>query len=242
MKTRFITFFWACATLITLPSIVLAQATKTLAVQGYTDSAGNTLPGGDTRMTVTSDGKTTTMRLANLYAYGEAGTRPDENGKREAWYGANKVYFAGGTVYAMKLGNDWRGSRTAASVDLKADNGLAILAQGKIGDNEVTLTFPSRKAAANVKWDCQPLNYLLVKADGKRAWLGHPGWATSNTASSIGDFTVLADNDKRFPAQAVCYDANGQVVRLTPAMRAELAKVIQPPAGAKEATAQANEQ
>lgn len=236
---RSITSLWALAALAALPGTLLAQSAapaKTIAAAGYTDSQDNMLPGGDTRMTVNSNGRQTTMRLNNLYAYGEAGALPDDNGKREAWYGSNKQYFAGGTVYAMKLGDDWRGARTAQSVDLKADNGLAILAQGKIGDNEVTLTFPSRKAVG-VKYDCQPLNYLLVKADGRRAWLGHPGWATSNNASSIGDFTVLANNDKRFPAQAVCYDGNGQVVKLTPAMRAELAKVIQPPAGAKEATA-----
>ena len=242
MKKLF-TSLGASLALIILPGIVLAQTTVAkIATQGYTDVQGKALPGGDTRMTVNSDGKRTTMKLGNLFAYGEAQANVDGNGKREAWYGANPDYFKGGTVYAMKLGNDWRGGRTAASVDLKADNGLAILAQGKIGDDEVTLTFDSRKAPPSVKYDCQPLNYLLVKADGKRAWLGHPGWKTSNTAAGIGDHMVLAQNDKRFPATAVCYDTNGQIVPLTPTMRAELAKVIQPPAGAAEATAKAKEE
>lgn len=240
MKKLLVSFLWALAALIALPSIALAQ--KTVAVAGYTDAKGAALPGGDTRIDLRSDGKSTTMRLANLYAYGEAGSLPDENGKREAWYGSNPGYFKGGTVYALRLGNDWRGGRTAAQVDLNADKGVTILAKGQVGDNEVVLTFPSRKAGPGVQFDCQPLNYLLVKADGKRAWLGHPGWAASNTAGSIGDYMVLAANDKRFPATAACYDANGQIVKLTPAMRAELAKVILPPAGSKEATAQAKEQ
>ncbi len=239
-----ITSLWALAALIVLPGTLLAQSAapaKTLATAGYTDAQGNTLPGGDTRIDLRSDGKSTTMRLANLYAYGEAGAQPDENGKREAWYGSNPTYFKGGTVYALRLGNDWRGGRTAAQVDLNADKGVTILAKGQVGDNEVVLTFPSRKAGPGVQFDCQPLNYLLVKADGKRAWLGHPGWAQSNTSGGIGDYMVLAANDKRFPATAACYDANGQIVKLTPAMRAELAKVIQPPAGAKEATAKAKD-
>lgn len=232
---RFIVSLWAIIALITLPGIALAQKTA-VAVAGYTDAKGATLPGGDTRIDLRSDGKTTTMRLANLYAYGEAGVLPDENGKREAWYGSNPGYFKGGTVYALRLGNDWRGGRTAAQVDLNADKGVTVLTKGTVGDNEVTLTFPSRKAGAGVQFDCQPLNYLLVKADGKRAWLGHPGWAQSNTAGGIGDYMVLANGDRRFPATAACYDANGQIVKLTPAMRAELAKVILPPAGANEAT------
>ena len=242
MKKLF-TSLTALVVLIALPGLALAQTqSKTLAVAGYTDAKGTALPGGDTRITLKSDGKGTTLTLSNLYAYGEAGALPNENGKREAWFGDKPDYFKGGTVYAMKLGNDWRGGRTAAQVDLNADKGVAILAQGKIGNNEVTLTFPSRKAGAGVQFDCQPLNYLLVKADGKRAWLGHPGWATSNTAAGIGDYMVLANDDKRFPATAACYDANGQIVKLTPAMRADLAKVIQPPAGSKEATASAKEQ
>lgn len=243
MKKLF-TSLWAFFALIALPMFAFAQAAapnKGMAVTGYTDAQGKVLPGGDTRMSVTSDGKRTTMKLSNLYAYGEATLDANGNGKRQAWYGSNPEYFKGGTVYAMKLGNDWRGGRTAASVDLKADNGLAILAASKVGNDEVVLNFDSRHAGANVQYDCQPLNYLLVKADGKRAWLGHPGWAQTNTSASIGDHMVLAQNDKRFPATAVCYDKNGQIVKLTPAMRAELAKVIQPPAGAEEATAKAKD-
>lgn len=235
---RFINSLWAIIALAILPGFALAQAqTKPLATAGYTDGQGKALPGGDTRMTVTSDGKTTTMKLSNLYAYGEANIDPkDPKAERKAWYGSNKAYFQGGTVYAMKLGNDWRGSRTATSVDLKADNGLAILASGKVGDDEVTLTFGSRRAGPSVRYECQPLNYLLVRADGSRAWLGQPGWKTSNTEAGIGDHMVLVstpefpNGDGHYPATAVCYDANGQIVKLTPEMRAELAKVIQPPA------------
>lgn len=242
--TKLTKLSWVLVALITLPSIALAQtpAQKPIAVAGYTDAKGQPLPGGDTRIEVKSDGTTTTMVLQNLYAYGEAGMKPDENGKREAWYGSNPGYFQGGTVYALRLGNDWRGGRTAAQVDLTADKGVAVLGQGKVGDNQVTITFPSKKAAASVRLEFQPMNFLLVKADGKKAWLGHAGWAVTNTSTGIGDFLVLAANDKRFPATVVGYDQKGMIVKLTPETRAELAKVILPPGGAQEATAKANEQ
>ncbi len=80
-----------------------------------------------------------------------------------------------------------------------------------------------------------------MKADGKRAWLGHGGYKASNTAPGIGDHLVLANNDRRFPATVVCYNATGKIVPLTPELRAELAKTIQPPAGATEATARAQQ-
>lgn len=242
MKKLLVSLIWALAALIALPSLTLAQTPpKTIAVAGYTDAKGAALPGGDTQIAVTSDGKMATLTLTNLYAYGEAGMAANETGKREAWYGSNPGYFRGATVYALKLGNDWRGGRTAAQVDLSADKGTVVLGQGKVGDNTVTIYFPAKKAAAGVRTEYQPMAFLLVKADGKKAWLGHAGWAQSNTSAGIGDFMVLAANDKRFPATVVGFDVNGQVVKLTPADRAELARVIQPPAGAQEATKAANE-
>jgi hypothetical protein len=172
------------------------------------------------------------MAIANLYAYGEAGLKRLEPGKRQAWYGSNPEYFKGGTVYVLKLGNDWRGGKTAASVKLDEDNGLVVLAKAPVGDNEVALSWPSRKAGAAVQYDCQPLNYLLVKADGKRAWLGHSGWAPDNSSAGIGPYMVLANNDQRFPATVVCYDKAGGIVPITPAMRVELSRIVQPPADA----------
>ena len=210
-----------------------------LAVAGYTDAVGKVLPGGDTRMTLVSDGGTTKLSLANLYAYGEAGSKRLEPGKRQAWYGANPEYFKGGTVYVLKLGNDWRGGKTAASVNLTADNGLVILAKAPVGTDEVVFTFPSRKASAGVKYDCQPVNFLLAKADGNRAWLGHPGWATDNISSGIGDYMVLANNDQRFPATVICYDGTGNIVPVMPAMRTDLAKIVLPPADAEKPVATA---
>ena len=209
-----------------------------LAVGGYTDATGKAIiGGGDTRLSVTSDGTTTTMTMANLYAYGEAGLKRLEPGKRQAWYGSNPEYFRGGTVYVLKLGNDWRGGKTAASVRLTDDNGLVVLAKAAIGENEVSFTWSSRKAGEDVKYDCQPLNYLLVKADGGRAWLGHSGWAQDNSSVGIGPHMVLANNDQRFPATVVCYDKIGGIIPLTPAMRADLAKIIQPPADADKPVA-----
>ncbi len=247
MKNRFITSrLWALVALIVLPGLASAQAVK-----GYTDDKGALLPStGDTRIDMRSDGTTTKLRLGNLYAYGEAGAGKDDNGQRQAAYAANPEYFKGGTVYAMRNGEDWCGGRTAQSViaALEGGNGKkcgAIIAQGKIGDNEVEMTFPSMKATGTdkagkpIEWTCQGMTLLLKKADGKAAWLGHPGWKTSNDAAGIGDYMVLADNDKRFPSTAACYDKAGQILKLTPAMRAELARIIQPPAGAKDATAKA---
>lgn len=202
-----------------------------MAVNGYTDASGKLVTGGgDTRLTVTSDGTMTSMTMSNLYAYGEAGLKRLEPGKRQAWYGSNSEYFRGGTVYVLKLGNDWRGGKTAASVKLDDDNSAVVLAKAPIGDNNVAFTFPSRKA--EVQYDCQPLNYLLVKADGKRAWLGHSGWATDNSSSGIGPHMVLVNNDQRFPATVICYDKTGNIVAVSPTMRNDLAKIIQPPADA----------
>jgi hypothetical protein len=226
----------------TIALAVSAAFSGDLAVTGYTDPSGKLVAGGgDTRLTVTSDGTTTTMNLANLYAYGEAGIKRLEPGKRQAWWGSNPEYFRGGTVYVLKLGNDWRGGKTAASVKLDEDNGLVVLAKAPVGDNEVTFTFPSRKAGAAVQYDCQPLNYLLVNK-GKRAWLGHPGWATDNSSAGIGPHMVLANNDQRFPSTVVCYDKAGAIVAVTPAMRTDLAKIVQPPADADKpvTAAQAN--
>lgn len=213
-----------------------------LAVSGYTDPSGKAVSGGgDTRLTVTSDGTTTNMSVTNLYAYGEAGIKRLEPGKRQAWYGSNPGYFNGGTVYVLKLGNDWRGGKTAASVKLDDDNGLVVLAKAPVGQDEALFKWPSRKAGAQVKFECQPLNYLLVKADGKRAWLGHSGWATDNSSPGIGPHMVLANNDQRFPATVVCYDQKGDVIPVTPAMRTDLSKIIQPPADADKPVAAATQ-
>ncbi len=226
---------------VVLPGLTLAAPPKQkavaatgsgMAVAGYTDATGKILPGGDTRMELRSEGGTTTLSLANLYAYGEAGIKRLEPGKRQAWYGSNPEYFRGGTVYVLKLGDDWRGERTAASVKLDADKGLVVLAKAPIGDDTVVLTFPSRKAGSGMQFDCQPVNFLLAKADGGRAWLGHPGWAKDNTDAAIGDYMVLVNNDQRYPATVLCYDGAGNIVPVTPAMRADLAKIIQPPADA----------
>ena len=243
MKTSFKTF-WATIALITLPGTLLAQATapakKDFAVAGYTDAQGKALPSGDIRINVKSDGKTTTLTLENLCAFGEANVDPkDLKAERKACYNANPDYFKGSTAYIMKLGNDWRGGRTAASVDLKADGGLASLASAKVGDNQVTFTFPSRKAGQGVKHDCQPINYLLVKADGVKVWLGHPGWKSSNDSPGIGDYTGLvrtADFEKgdgHYPFGALCYNANGLIDPLTPQMRNDLARIVQPPSDYK---------
>lgn len=243
---RYITSLWAIIALtVVLPGLAAAQVVK-----GYTDAKGAPLPStGDTRIDMRSDGAITTLRLGNLYAYGEAGAEKDANGQRQAAYAANPEYFKGGTVYAMRNGEDWCGGRTAQSVIAALEGGSkkcgAIIGQGKIGDNEVGMTFPSMKATGTdksgkpIEWTCQGMTFLLKKADGKAAWLGHSGWKTSNDAAGIGDHLVLADNDKRFPSTAACYDKAGQILKLTPAMRTELARTIQPPAGAKEATAQA---
>ena len=227
------------AALVALAASVAASAGN-LAVGGYTDSSGNVLSSaGDTRLTVVSDGTTTTMSMANLYAYGEAGPKRLEPGKRQAWFGSDPGYFKGGTVYVLKLGNDWRGGKTAASVNLDADNGLVVLAKAPVGADEVVFTWPSRKAGPAVKYDCQPLNYLLVKADGNRAWLGHSGWAQDNTSSGIGPYLVLANNAQRFPATVVCYGRDGEIVPVTQPVRTELAKIIQPPADADRPLASA---
>lgn len=247
--TKLMKRFWAIIALATLPGFALAQ-TSAPVVKGYTDAKGTLLPNtGDTRIDMRSDGTTTTLRLGNLYAYGEAGAGKDDNGARQAAYAANPEYFKGGTVYAMRNGEDWCGGRTADSVLTALKGGSkkcgAIIGQGKVGDNEVGMTFPSLRASGTDKagkpidWTCQGMTLLLEKADGKAAWLGHPGWKPTNDSAGIGDYMVLADGDKRFPSTVACYDKSGQVLKLTPQMRAELARIIQPPAGAKEATTKA---
>ncbi len=247
--TKLMKRFWAIIALATLPGFALAQ-TSAPVVKGYTDAKGALLPNtGDTRIDMKSDGTTTTLRLGNLYAYGEAGAGKDDNGARQAAYAANPEYFKGGTVYAMRNGEDWCGGRTADSVLTALKGGSkkcgAIIGQGKVGDNEVGMTFPSLRASGTDKagkpidWTCQGMTLLLEKADGKAAWLGHPGWKPTNDSAGIGDYMVLADGDKRFPSTVACYDKSGQVLKLTPQMRAELARIIQPPAGAKEATTKA---
>lgn len=241
--------FSAIIVLAILPGLALAQ-TSAPVVKGYTDAKGAMLPNtGDTRIDMRSDGTTTTLKLGNLYAYGEAGAGKDDNGARQAAYAVNPEYFKGSTVHAMRIGEDWCGGRTAQSVLEALKGGSkkcgATIASAKVGDNEVALTFPSMKASGvdkagkPIDWTCQGMSLLLEKADGKAAWLGHPGWKTSNDQPGIGDYMVLADNDKRFPATAACYDKSGQILRLTPQMRNTLAQIFQPPAGAKEATKQA---
>lgn len=252
---RLICSIWASVALSILPGLALAQATPSgkPVVKGYTDAQGALLPNsGDTRIDMKSDGKTTTLRLGNLYAYGEAGADKDGNGKRQAAYTVNPEYFKGGTVHAMRIGEDWCGGRTADSALAALKSGSkkcgAIIGQSKVGDNDVNFTFPSMAASGTdkqgkpIEWSCQGMSFVLEKADGKAAWLGHPGWKTSNTEAGIGDYIVLADNDKRYPATAACYDKAGQILKLTPAMRADLARIFQPPAGSREATAKAKDE
>lgn len=231
-------FFWALIALI-VPVFALAQTPSApaakIAVDGYTDDKGHPLPGGDSVINFNSDGSTTTLTLTNLYAYGESSEKEGgADAKREAWYGENPAYFRGGTVYALELGNDWCGGKTAASVKLDNKCKDGVIASAKVGDNQVVLRFPTRKAnGTSVRY--LPMNFLLVKADGKQAWLGHAGWKPNNNAVGIGDFMVLAANDKRFPATVVGYDTSGKVVRLTPQSRRELARIIQPPSGTQPA-------
>lgn len=237
--------FWAFIALI-VPAFTLAQtpaakpapaSAAKIAVDGYTDDKGHPLPGGDSVIRFDSDGSTTTLILTNLYAYGEASEKEGgADAKREAWYGNNPGYFRGGTVYALELGNDWCGGKTAASVKLdRCKDG--ILAKAPVGDNQVVLQFPTRKANGTaVRY--VPMNFLLVKADGKQAWIGHAGWKPNNNAVGIGDFMVLAANDKRFPATVVGYDTAGKVVKLTPESRRELSRIIQVPSGTQPAPTQ----
>ncbi len=203
------------------------------------------MPGGDSVINFNSDGNTTTLILSNLYAYGEASEKEGgADANRLAWYGENPGYFRGGTVYALELGNEWCGGKTAASVKLdKCKEG--IIASAKVGDNQVVLKFPTRKAKeTSVRY--VPMNFLLVKADGKQAWIGHAGWKPSNHASGnknvpypgIGDYLVLASNDKRFPATVVGYDTAGKVVKLTHESRMELSRIIQAPSGTQSSSTQ----
>lgn len=237
-------FLWAFIALI-VPAFALAQTpapkaaapTAKIAVDGYTDSKGHPLPGGDSVVSFNSNGNTTTLVLENLYAYGEASDKEGgADAKREAWYGDNPAYFRGGTVYALELGNDWCGGKTAASVKLdKCKDG--IIAKAVVGDNQVVLKFPTRKAdGTSIRY--VPMNFLLVKADGKQAWIGHAGWKPNNNAVGIGDFMVLAANDKRFPATVVGFDTAGKVVKLTPESRKELSRIIQVPSGTQSAPMQ----
>ncbi len=122
--------FWAIVALTILPGFAFPQA---VIVKGYADVAKQS--GGDTRLTVSSDGKQTTMTLANLFAYGEALANSDGSGKQQAVYGSNPDYFKGGKVYALRLGKDWHGGRTAAASRLER-RASGILAEGLIGDNQ----------------------------------------------------------------------------------------------------------
>lgn len=221
-----------------LPALVSAQVVK-----DYTDAKGQPLPSGDTKIDLQSDGTTTTLRLQNLYAYGEAGMKPNENGERKAAYATDPNYFKGGTVYAMRNGENWCGSKSAdsvvAAIRNKSKKCGAIIGQAKIGDNFLGMNFPSLKASGTdaqgkpIEWACQTTTFVLEKSDGKGVFLGHPGWATSNTDPSIGDYLVLAANQSRFPATALCYDTAGKILKLTPKMRAELATIIKVPSGSE---------
>jgi hypothetical protein len=220
----------ALAAMIT--SFFAGPAVAQLTVRGYTDGQGKPLPTTGITMDMQTRGGETTLALRNLMIFGDAGEK-NEPGKRLATYAANPERFKGGTVYALKLGADWRGGRNAGQVDLKAENGVAVLAQAPVGNNEVVLKFRGLKAAQGQPAACQPMNFLIVMPDGKRAWLGHAGWAASNEDAGIGDYMVLARNIGSYPATVACYDGQGNQLRLTPAMRAELAQIVQPPAGTK---------
>ena len=224
---------------------LFAFAQTGLVHKGYTDLNGALLPKGDSiKMSPKSDGTTTTVTITGLHAYGEANLNPKDGAARqEAIYQTNPAYFDGGTVYALRHGNDWRGGRTASSVDLQADKSAAVLAKGAVtkgdGTGQVTLTFPSLKAVK--EFECQTTTWMILKKDGKKAWIGHAGYATSNSASSIGDYLFLvqgSDNrdDARFPGTGFCYDKAGALVPLTTMyqgkpLRLHLAKMVQKPAG-----------
>ena len=217
-----------------------ATAPKGLVVKGYTDPSGMPFPKGDgIKMSVKSEAGTTTVTLSGLHAYGEANLNPkDDAAKQEAMYQTNPGYFDGGTVFALRHGNDWRGGRVASSVDLQADKGAAVLAKAPVakgdGTGQVTFTFPSLKAAKD--FECQTTTYMILKKDTKKAWIGHAGYATSNTAGNIGDHLFLAQDDARFPGTGFCYNKTGALVPLTTLyqgkpLRMHLAKMVQKPAG-----------
>lgn len=198
--------FWALVALI-VPSFVLAQTV---------DIGDGKTTGGDTRITVSTSGQMVNVTLSNLYAY-------DDNGNRLAYAGDKPEYFAGATVYALRI-DDWRGGPKAASVDLAADNARTVLGSAKVVDGTVTLSYPYRQpTAGNVS--CQPMNFLH---GGQRVWIGHPGWKKTNTEAGIGPFMVLVGNDSSKPATVVCVDAAGKVLPLTAELRQILASRLMP--------------
>lgn len=223
-----------------LPGYALAQQGG-LAVSGYTDAKGAPLPtASDIRMTASTKDGRTTATITGLQAYGEANVDgKDGSAERLARYGDKPDFFDGGTVYALNHGNKYRGGRTAASAKLDEDKGIMVLAKGAVGKDSVTFSFPSLKAEKD--FACQTVSWLLVRKGGDkntalRAWLGQPGYATSNDAPGIGDYMVLAQDDPRFPATAFCYDKTGKLVTLATAygnstLRKELAKTVQRPEG-----------
>ncbi len=248
MKLTFVSLLTAFAVTV-LPGIASAQGTPTGGIvhPGYTDKAGAPLPTGDIRMSIKNEGGTTTVTIIGLHAYGEANLNPkDGTAAREATYAANPGYFDGGTVYALRHGADWRGGRTASSVDLTADKGAAVLAKGPVakgdGTGQVTLTFASLKAAKD--FECQTATFMIRTKANKNAWVGHSGYAASNTAANIGDYLFLAQGDKRFPGTGFCYNTAGALVPLTTLyqgqpLRQHLAKMVQKPAGADDQVAAA---
>jgi len=247
MKRFFISLSAVLAIGLT-PLFAFAQTGTGLVHKGYTDPNGALLPKGDSiKMSVKSEGGTTTVTINGLHAYGEANLNPkDSAAKQEAIYQANPAYFDGGTVYALRHGNYWRGGRTATSVDLQADKSAAVLAKGPVakgdGTGQVTLTFPSLKAAKD--FECQSTTFMILKKDNKRAWIGHSGYATSNLAGNIGDHLFLVRghderDDARFPGTGFCYDKTGALVPLTTmyqgkSLRLHLAKLVQKPAGVEQ--------
>ncbi len=238
--------FFAFVSLV-LPSLVLAQADG-LAVRGYTDPKGAPLPtAADIKISVTTKDGKTTATITGLQAYGEANVDgKDGAAQRLARYSDNATFFDGGTVYALHHGNKYRGGRTAASAKLDEDKGIMVLAKGAVGKNEVTFSFPSLKAEKD--FDCQTVSFLLVRKGGDkdvnlRHWLGHAGYATSNSAAGIGDYLFLAQDDARFPGTGFCYDKAGKLVALSTkranglTLREELAKIVQRPEGVGAAPA-----
>lgn len=239
---QLIRFFSAALALVVFAGTSFAQQPaepRQVTVLGMTDAAGNKL--GDTGLAFTDLDKQGSKKnltqaeiaeiaagtpdsklrpfgitLSGLKAYNDAGKPVEFN-----WNGAK--------AYLMALGKLF--GNTGPSVSrVKLDHASAV----------------SNVTGDQVSWavntggnDCRGWNYLVVSADGKqRAWIGHPGFGTSNGTS--GPFTVLAatdklpGGDKRYPALFTCFDyAKGKVVPVRD--KAWASRQVQPPAIVGEA-------
>lgn len=196
------------STMLFVVGSVAAQSTA-----GYADAKGAPLGSGDTQIAWSGikDGKFT-VTLSKLYAYNDAG-------KRLAEFSKDPKFFEGTTVHVMNLG-DMYGDTGALVQYVELKNAIA---SAPIGADTVTLQLTTGG------FDCRPLNWVLSRSGKPFAWLGHPGWATDN--AKTGPYTVLAQGEKRYPATVACFKGD-KVVPLSPADKARLAKLIQPPSKA----------